>query len=107
MLLLTSTGRRSGQQRVTPVVYLQQGEQLVVIGSNAGNTNTPAWSLNLKAHPEAEVEIKGRRQTVRARIAEGEERTQLWHSMNAIYSGFDEYKERTTRDISVFVLEPR
>ena len=78
-----------------------------MIGSNAGNPKAPAWSLNLKANSEAEVEIKGRRQKVHARVAEGEERTQLWRAMNAQYAGFDDYEERTSRDISVFVLEPR
>ncbi len=107
VLLLTSTGRRSGQARTAPVVYLGQEERLIVIGSNAGNPKAPAWSLNLKANPDAEVEIKGRRQKVRARVAEGEERAQLWSAMNAQYAGFEDYEERTSRDISVFVLEPR
>jgi len=107
VLLLTTTGRRSGAARTAPVVYLQDGERLIVIGSNAGNSNTPAWSLNLQAHPDAAVEIKGRRRSVRARVAEGEERAQLWRAMNAQYAGFDDYEERTTRDIALFVLEPR
>jgi deazaflavin-dependent oxidoreductase (nitroreductase family) len=107
VLLLTSTGRRTGQSRTAPVLFLRDGGRVVVIGSNAGNTHAPAWSHNLKAHPEAEIEIRGERSLVRARVAEGEERSELWQKMNAQYDGFDDYEQRTSRDISVFVLEPR
>ncbi len=107
VLLLTTTGRKSGLPRTAPVVYLADGENLVVIGSNAGHNRTPAWSLNLKAQPEAEVEIGRERRKVRARMAEGEERTELWRKHNKQYSGFDEYEARTDRDIALFVLEPR
>jgi F420H(2)-dependent quinone reductase len=107
VLLLTTTGRKSGQQRTAPVVYIADGENLVVIGSNAGHGRTPAWSLNLKANPEAEVEVGRERRPVRARVAEGEERAELWRKHNDQYSGFDEYEARTDRDIALFVLEPR
>lgn len=107
VLLLTATGRKSGEPRTVPVVYLADGENVVVIGSNAGHSRTPAWSLNLKAHPEAEIEIGQRPRSVRARVAVGEERAELWRRHNEQYSGFDEYKARTGRDIAVFVLEPR
>jgi len=107
VLLLTTTGRRSGQQRTAPVLYLKEGERLVVIGSNAGNKNAPAWSLNLKANPDAEVEVGRDRSLVRARVTEGEERAELWRKMNAQYAGFDAYDANTSRDIAVFVLEPR
>jgi F420H(2)-dependent quinone reductase len=107
VLLLTTTGRKSGQQRTAPVVYLADGDNLVVIGSNAGHNRTPAWSLNLKADPDAEVEVGRDRRPVRARVAEGEERAGLWRKHNEQYSGFDEYEARTDRDIALFVLEPR
>ena len=107
VLLLTTTGRKSGQKRTAPVVYLADGANLVVIGSNAGHSRTPAWSLNLKANPDAEVEVGRERRQVRARVAEGEERTDLWRKHNEQYSGFDEYEARTDRDIALFVLEPR
>lgn len=107
VLLLTTTGRKSGQARTAPVVYLADGENLVVIGSNAGHSRTPAWSLNLKANPDAEVEVGRKRRQVRARVTEGEERADLWHKHNEQYSGFDEYEARTDRDIALFVLEPR
>ena len=107
VLLLTTTGRKSGKQRTAPVVYLADGENYVVIGSNAGHNRTPAWSLNLKAKPDAEVEVGRKRIPVRARIAAGEERADLWRRHNEQYSGFDEYEARTDRDIALFVLEPR
>ena len=106
VLLLTSTGRRSGQRRTAPVLYLRDGDRLIVIGSNAGNEREPAWALNLKANPDAEVEVGRERTRVRARIADGDERTQLWTRFNSLFGGFDHYRERTSRDIAVFVLEP-
>jgi deazaflavin-dependent oxidoreductase (nitroreductase family) len=107
VLLLTSTGRRSGQPRTAPVLYLADGERVIVIGSNAGNELAPAWSHNLKANPDAEVQIRGERRQVRARVAEDVERTELWRKMNEQYAGFEDYDERTSRDIAVFVLDPR
>jgi F420H(2)-dependent quinone reductase len=107
VLLLTTTGRKSGQPRTAPVVYLADGENVVVINTNAGNARIPAWSLNLKANPEAEVEIGRERRRVRARTAEGEERADLWRRHNEQYAGFDEYEAKLDREISVIVLEPR
>jgi deazaflavin-dependent oxidoreductase (nitroreductase family) len=106
VLLLSTTGRRSGRVRTSPVVYLEDGGRFVVINTNAGNAKIPAWSLNLMANPDAEVEIGKERRSVRARIAEGEERTDLWRKHMAQYSGWDEYAEKLDRDISVFVLDP-
>ncbi len=107
VLLLTTTGRRSGQQRTVPVVYLADGERQIVVGSNAGNARTPAWSYNLQANADAEVEIGAERKRVRARVLDGEERERLWRRVNEMYEGFDEYDARTSRDIKVFALEPR
>ncbi|HWM55701.1 MAG TPA: nitroreductase family deazaflavin-dependent oxidoreductase [Solirubrobacterales bacterium] len=107
VLLLTTTGRKSGQERTAPIVYLRDGENVVVINTNAGNARVPAWSLNLKANPKAEVEVGRRRYPARARIAEGEERTDLWRKHNEQYTGFDDYQEKLDRKALVFVLEPR
>ena len=107
VLLLTTTGRRSGQKRTAPVVFIADGERLIVIGSNAGKTRTPAWSLNLQAYPDADVEVYGDRKHVRARVLEGEERAACWRAANAEYAGFDHYEAATSRDIKVFALEPR
>jgi deazaflavin-dependent oxidoreductase (nitroreductase family) len=107
VLLLTSTGRRSGQKRTAPVVFLADDDRYIVIGSNAGNERTPAWSYNLQAHPDAAIELRGTRKLVRARVAAGEERGELWRKVNEMYEGFDDYDAKTSRDIAVFVLEPR
>jgi deazaflavin-dependent oxidoreductase (nitroreductase family) len=107
VLLLTTTGRKSGQPRTAPVVYLADGEKLVVINTNAGSERIPAWSLNLAANPEGEVEVGRRRIPVRARVAEGEERADLWRKHNEQYAGFDDYDAKQDRDASVIVLEPR
>jgi deazaflavin-dependent oxidoreductase (nitroreductase family) len=107
VLLLTTTGRRSGRERTAPVLYLADGERLVVIGSNAGNEHPPAWALNLNAHPEAEVQVRGTRREIRARVADGAERDELWRRMNDQYGGFDQYRARTGRRIDLFVLEQR
>jgi len=107
VLLLTTTGRKSGEPRTAPVVYLADGDNLVLINTNAGNAKVPAWSLNLRANPEAEVELGRKRLPMRARVAEGEERADLWRKHIEQYAGFDDYKEKLDREISVFVLEPR
>ncbi|HSZ04475.1 MAG TPA: nitroreductase family deazaflavin-dependent oxidoreductase [Solirubrobacteraceae bacterium] len=107
VMLLTSTGRRSGQPRTAPVLYLADGERLIVVSSNGGNDHAPAWSYNLKANPDADVEIRGDRRRVRARVADGEERADLWQKVNQQYAGFADYDETTSREIAVFVLEPR
>jgi deazaflavin-dependent oxidoreductase (nitroreductase family) len=106
VLLLTTTGRKSGQPRTAPVLYLADGDRFVVINTNAGNAKTPAWSLNLRANPEAEVEVGGRRTEVRARLAEGEERDDLWRRHMQQYSGWDYYESKLDREPSVFILEP-
>jgi F420H(2)-dependent quinone reductase len=82
VLLLTTTGRKSGAPRTAPVLYLDDVAGLVVIGSNAGNARPPAWALNLEANPDAEIDVRGDRRSVRARIAEGEEREELWRRAN-------------------------
>ena len=107
VLLLTTTGRKSGQKRTAPVVYLADGENAVVIDTNAGNAKVPAWSLNLEANPEAEVERGRRRYPVRGRVAAGEERADLWRRHNEQYAGFDDYDEKLDREPAVIVLEPR
>jgi len=106
LLLLTTTGRKSGEPRTAPVVYLADGERLVLIDTNAGNERLPAWSLNLRANPEAEVEVGRRRRLVRARVAEGEERTRLWDRHIEQFAGFDYYVTLLKRTPSVWVLEP-
>lgn len=109
ILLLTTTGRKSGEKRTAPVLYIEDAGRYVVINTNAGNTKLPAWSLNLDADPEAEIEVGRRKLAVRARPAQGEEREGLWRKHNEQYSGFDEYEAELPDDrpITVYVLEPR
>ncbi len=106
VLLLTTTGRKSGQQRTAPVLYLARDESMVLIDTNGGNEKLPGWSHNLKAKPEAEVQIGKRKVTVTARIAEGAEREELWRACNEQYGGFDDYVKWLDRTPSVWVLEP-
>lgn len=108
VLLLTAIGRKSGEKRTAPVLYMPDGDRFIVINTNAGNTRPPAWSFNLLANPDAEVQVGRRRIPITARVAEGAERQQLWRRMNADwYEGFDTYAEKLDREIHVFVLEPR
>ena len=107
VMLLTTVGRKSGEERTAPVLFLEDGRRLVVVGSNAGNPRTPAWALNLRANPEARAQVGGRRWPVRARVTEGEERADLWRRVNELYGGFGDYEQRTSRDIAVFVLDRR
>lgn len=106
MLLLTSTGRRSGRPRTTALTYLPEGRTFVVIASNGGAPNHPNWWLNLRAHPEAEIQVGGRHLRVRVRETEGAERERLWARTVQTFSGYAAYQARTTRRIPVAVLEP-
>jgi deazaflavin-dependent oxidoreductase (nitroreductase family) len=106
VLLLTTTGRKSGEQRTAPIVYLQHGEAMVLIDTNAGNEKLPGWSHNLKANPRAEVQIGREKVAVTARVAAGAEREELWRACNDQYGGFDEYITWMKRTPSVWVLEP-
>jgi deazaflavin-dependent oxidoreductase (nitroreductase family) len=106
VLLLTTTGRKSGEPRTAPILYLAHGEAMILIDTNGGNEKLPAWSHNLKARPQAEVEVGRRKLAVTARVAAGAEREELWRACVAQYSGFDEYIEWLDRTPSVWVLEP-
>jgi deazaflavin-dependent oxidoreductase (nitroreductase family) len=106
VLLLTTTGRRSGEPRSTMVLYGRDGGRLVVIGSNTGSDNAPAWALNLAANPEAEVMVSGSVVRVRATEVDGPDRDRVWRLMTEQYAGFDMYRARTSRGIKVFSLEP-
>jgi len=103
VLVLTTTGRKSGQPRTTTVLYAKDGDRLVVVGSNTGSEQPPAWALNLAATPRATVQIGRQRRQVRATELGGRERERLWELM---YGGFERYTHRTDREFKVFVLEP-
>ncbi len=106
ILLLTTRGRRSGEPRSVPLLYLEDGDDLVVIASAGGQATDPAWYLNLMADPSAEVQVGSAHRPVRARVATGDERTRLWDAVNELYASYDSYQQRTSREIPVVVLEP-
>jgi deazaflavin-dependent oxidoreductase (nitroreductase family) len=105
MLLLHHTGARTGTERVNPLVYLPQGDDFVVMASKGGAPDNPDWFHNLKANPDATVELGTGTVSVRAREAQGEERERLWETVKARYQGFGEYEQKTDRVIPVVVLE--
>jgi deazaflavin-dependent oxidoreductase (nitroreductase family) len=106
-LTLTVTGRRSGEPRTTPLLYVPHDGACLVAGSNWGNPKRPAWVLNLLEQPDATVSVHGRTRAVRARVAEGAERERLWQVMLQTWPNYAKYARRTSRQIPVFVLEPR
>ena len=105
ILLLTTTGRKTGQQSTTPLIYSLDGENPVIVASKGGAPEHPGWYLNLSKTPEVGVQIKGDRFRARARDAEGEERERLWRRLNEIWPHYDEYQAKTTRQIPVVVLD--
>ncbi len=108
VLLLDHVGRKSGKQFTTPLLYMPDGSDLVVVGSQGGLPRHPQWFHNLLAHPDATVHLRGERaRPVRARVATGEERSLLWPRLVDVYADFESYQSWTDREIPVVVLEPR
>lgn len=104
LLLLTTTGARSGQPRTTPLVYIRDGDDLIVVGSNFGGETHPAWSGNLLAHPEAVVTIGGQPVPVVAQLMTGADAAADYRKMIELANTYDKYRSRTDRDIRVFRL---
>ncbi|HWB70070.1 MAG TPA: nitroreductase family deazaflavin-dependent oxidoreductase [Solirubrobacterales bacterium] len=105
-LLLTTTGRRSGEDRTTPLIYGRDGDAYVIVASKGGSDEPPAWYLNLSADPGVEVQVKADRFKARARTAGPDEKPALWGKMVAEWPSYDEYQRMTERQIPVVVLEP-
>jgi deazaflavin-dependent oxidoreductase (nitroreductase family) len=105
VLLLTTRGRRSGEERTTPLIYQPYGDAYVVIASKGGAPQPPAWYVNLREHPEVEVQVRDDRFTARARTAAHEEKPDMWRTMTAVWPDYNSYQERTEREIPVVVLE--
>lgn len=105
-LLLTTTGAKTGKQRSTPVVYLEDDDAIVVVASNFGEQRHPAWSYNLIAEPRATVQVHEQRRKVRARRATEHEKAALWPRLLELYPPWDAYTHRTERDFRAFFLEP-
>jgi deazaflavin-dependent oxidoreductase (nitroreductase family) len=107
VLLLTTTGRRTGQPRANPLMYLEHEGAFWVMGSNFGGASHPAWTANLLANPEGTVQIGPRTIPVRARRASEEERQRLWPELVRVYPPWDAYTEWTDRSFRLFELRPR
>jgi deazaflavin-dependent oxidoreductase (nitroreductase family) len=105
ILLLTTTGRKSGKELTMPLIFGEDGGSQVLVASRGGAPEHPGWYLNLEANPEVGVQVKGDTFRARARTAEGEERERLWTMMNQIWPHYDEYQTKTTRQIPVVVLD--
>jgi len=106
LLLLHSTGAKSGEERVNPIMYQQVGSDMAVFASKAGAPTNPDWYHNLKANPRATVEVGTDTVQVTARVAEADERDRIWTKQQADYPGFADYEKATTREIPVVILSP-
>jgi F420H(2)-dependent quinone reductase len=107
MLLLDHVGAKSGRRRSTPLVYIRDGDDLVLVASKGGHPKHPAWFHNLKANPDAIVQVGSEIRPVRARLAEPQERDRLWAKADAEWSDFRTYRARAEREIPLVVLERR
>lgn len=104
-LLLTTTGRRSGEARTTPLIYGRDGDRYVVVASRGGAPAHPAWYENLAARPDVTIQVMADRFKARARTASAAERPALWKTMAAIWPAYDDYQAKTSRTIPVVILE--
>ncbi len=107
LLLLTTTGAKSGQRRTTPMMHVRDGDSLMVIASNVGAPTHPAWYHNLVAHPQVTVEVGTETFDATAIVTNGEERHRLWSRIVELYPFFTEHQAKTTRQIPVIILERR
>lgn len=106
VLLLTTRGRKSGLPRTVPLVYFEDGERLVIVGSKGGEPRDPLWWENLKSAPEATVQIGSETRRVRARLASSDERARLWPRIKQENAAYASYERKTSREIPVVLLEP-
>jgi deazaflavin-dependent oxidoreductase (nitroreductase family) len=105
-LLLTTTGRKSGEPRTTPLIYAPYGDgAYTIVASKGGSDSPPSWYLNLTENPEVEVQVKGDKFKARARTADRDEKPRIWQTMVAEWPDYDDYQQRTEREIPVVVLE--
>jgi deazaflavin-dependent oxidoreductase (nitroreductase family) len=105
VLLLTTTGRGSGEPRTTPLIYGRSGDDYLIVASNGGSPEPPGWFRNLSAQPEVELQVLADRFRARARVATAEEKPAMWEEMVRHWPPYDDYQRRTDREIPVVVLE--
>ena len=106
VLLLTTTGRKTGKQHTTPLGYFEHEGRYVVIGSNAGADTHPAWFHNLKSHPQVTLQIRDQKLEAVAEVADPELRRQLWAKLISLSPGYQDYQQRTRREIPIVLLRP-
>ena len=106
-LLLDHVGAKSGTKRTTPLTYLRDGDDFVIVASKGGHPSNPAWFYNLRANPDTTIQVGSKRRPVHARVANPDERTRLWPKVVDLYSGYAGYQKRTDREIPLVILEPR
>lgn len=104
-LILTATGRKTGQERKFPLIYQEHNGSYVIVASKGGDPKHPGWYLNLQANPEVKVQVKADKFTARARTATSDERARLWPKMTKVWPAYDEYQTKTDREIPVVVLD--
>lgn len=105
--LLTTTGSKTGKKRTTPVLYIEENKNVVLVASNGGRPRDPMWWSNLRKNPDAEVQLKKEMRKMRARRASLDEKSRLWPLLTKMYPTYDDYKKKTSRDIPVVILELR
>jgi deazaflavin-dependent oxidoreductase (nitroreductase family) len=106
-LLLDHVGAKSGNKRTSPLSYIRDGENYVIVASKGGFPQNPAWFHNLNANPDTQIQVKHRKIPVRAHVATPEERERLWPKVVDAYKGYAVYQKRTDREIPLVILEPR
>jgi len=105
ILLLTTTGRKSGEKRTVPLIYVRDGDHYAIVASKGGAPEHPGWYQNIEKTPEVELQVEGEVFRARARAAQGEERARLWRKVNEAWPDYDSYAKKTQREIPVVVLE--
>jgi len=107
MCLIDHVGAKSGTKRTSPLLYIEDGDDIVIVASKGGYEKSPAWFYNLKANPDTTVQIGSEIRRVRAHVADATERKRLWPKAVEVYPSYQQYQDRTDREIPIVVLEPR
>lgn len=106
VLLLTTIGRKSGQQRTQPLFYLESNGQIVLVASNAGTASDPAWLLNIQSNPDVSVDVRGHIRRMTARVASSEEKNALWSQLTGMFAKWQMMEDRSRRSFKVVILDP-
>ena len=107
IMLVKMRGAKTGQERTVPLMYVPHKDGVIVVGSQGGAPKSPVWVKNIQAHPDVEVQVKGRKMNLRARQVDDDEKAELWPVCVEHYKEYDDYRRRTDRNMPVYVCEPR